>query len=273
MAFTKKSTDPYFLADLERFANAMANEPYELLGQHYTAAGWKHRLIETSAVPAYSGTTQISFDLYVAKDDGAFERFDQLTMSIAPGPGPVSVAARLAARESVIFMLSGRLPPAQPTRAQTLDTVPITPTKPNGAAVPAPEPAAQNAFHGEYSDAEDPAPADLERVTVIDHLEPDGLPIFRDLYEIGEPEVANTGEIVEAVLEDIASFLNSASSLEQVDALAAKNEDAMAFLKDLGTEKDLATLKSLVAQRRNELQRPPGAVPPRRRVPAAARSN
>ena len=270
MPFPKKTAgaSASLLTDLVGWANANATTPYELLAERFARDGWMQRLVETGVQPSYSGTTLVTFDLYVGKAIDALERFDQLTVAIAPGPGPISAAARMAARETVIFLLSGRLPAPMPKAA----TVQDPPPKPNGAAVPVAEETtidmSDEHFGGEYVD-EPPA---AKAFNPVDHREPDGLPIFRDLYDIGTPEVKNTNEIVEAVLEEIASFLAGATSTEQVVALGAKNPDMMAFMVDVGTEADINELKGLVNKRRNELERPPGAVP-RRRTAAAPRAN
>lgn len=269
MAPTAKPKAPSFMAELIEFAGRVRELPYERLSATFLEAGWLSQLREVSAVPAYNGTTLITFDLYIGKSPDAMERFDQLTMSIAPGPGPVSIAARLAARESVIYMISGRLPPAAPQQP----------------AAPAPEPRpnpstlngrADNAFADGRDEPPEPASEqeyvqdDVPRVNVISHREPDGLPIFRDLYAIGLPEAQNTGEIIDAALDEVTAFLAEARSIEQITALGAKNLELIKFFQDLGTEEDVKELRGLIEKRRNELNRPVGA---RRRVPAAPRAN
>jgi hypothetical protein len=109
----------------------------------------------------------------------------------------------------------------------------------------------------------------LHLVRVVERREPDGLPIFRDLYEVGPDEADSTREIIAAVLEEVRTFLESASA-EQVDALAIKNPELVTFVKDLGTPADSAELRTLVTARKAALAAAPV---PKRRVSALQRAN
>jgi hypothetical protein len=271
MAPPRKSIAPSTLEQL--MALDLSNIPYEDIGKTLLASGWYTALRETAVQPSPVGTTLITFDLMVGTALATLERFDQITVSLAAGPGPISVAARLAARESVIFMLTGRLPPNQPKPATVQEQV--APRQTNGRAEPE-QTVDMSAsdddvlLPGEQTYVDDTPPT---QVNVIASREPDGLPIFRDLYDIGEPEVKNTGEIIEAVLEEVQVFLDEAKSTEQILALATKNPDMLEFIKDVGTEAQLKAVLGMVEKRRNELNRPVGAVPPRRRQPSVPRAN
>lgn len=247
---------PSFADELYKFASSLTDVPYNDLPRVFLEAGWLTHLDETGVTPCYDGTVIVHFALYVGKSFDALEKIDSVSVRIAPGPGPISVAARLSARESVIFLISGKLPPPPQQQAQRPQPAP-EPELPGERPLPPEEPEA--------------APEDEPRVNVVDRREADGLPIFRDLYAIGSDEVRNTGEIIEAVLDVVQDFLAVADSVEAVNALATKNPDMMDFIKDVGTETDVADLVAMVNKRRNELGRPAGA--PRRRVPSVPRAN
>lgn len=250
---------PSFLAELFEFTGNLKDLPYGDLAKAVMDAGWITALAETAVIPTAAGTVLVTFDVMVGKSYDALERLDSITMTMAGNPGPISIAARISARESVIFLLTGRLPP-----------------RPEAAAVPPPAPGQMNGgdeHEVDMGDGEDDVylePEEKAAVKVVERREPDGLPIFRDLYEIGPSEADSTGEIVVAVLEEVRSFLGNASA-EQVDALAVKNPDLVTFIKDLGTPADAAALRDAVMLRKAELSK--GKVEPRRRTSALQRAN
>lgn len=254
-----KPKAPSFLAELFELTGNLKDLPYGDLAKAVMDAGWITALAETAVIPTSAGTVLVTFDVMVGKSYDALERLDSITMTMAGNPGPISVAARISARESVIFLLTGRLPP-----------------RPEAAAVPPPAPGQMNGgdeHEVDMGDGEDDVylePEEKTAVKVVERREPDGLPIFRDLYEIGPSEADSTSEIVVAVLEEVRSFLGNASA-EQVDALAVKNPDLVTFIKDLGTPADAAALRDAVMLRKAELSK--GKVEPRRRTSALQRAN
>lgn len=265
MAPATKAKVPSFLADLAQLTGNLKSVPYHEKAQAILDAGYITLLAETGVTPTATGAVLVTFDLMVGKSYDALERLDQITLSMPPNPGPVSVAARISARESVLFMLTGELPPRK-----------------EAEPVPRPAPGQMNggdehtidmtgreddvAFDDPHEYVDD---KDKPHVKVVERREPDGLPIFRDLYEIGPAEADSTGEIVEAVLEEVRSFLDSASA-EQVDALLIKNPDMAAFLRDLGRPEDWEQFKTLGKERKAALAARPE--PTRRRVSALARN-
>lgn len=254
-----KTKAPSFLAELFELTGNLKDLPYGDLAKAVMDAGWITALAETAVIPTAAGTVLVTFDVMVGKSYDALERLDSITMTMAGNPGPISVAARISARESVIFLLTGRLPP-----------------RPEAAAVPPPARGQMNGgdeYEVDMGDGEDDVylePEEKAAVKVVERREPDGLPIFRDLYEIGPSEADSTGEIVVAVLKEVRSFLGNAS-IEQVDALAVKNPDLVTFIKDLGTPADAAALRDAVMLRKAELSK--GKVEPRRRTSALQRAN
>jgi hypothetical protein len=261
MAPATKAKVPSFLADLAQLTGNLKSVPYHQKAQAILDAGYITLLAQTDVTPTATGAVMVTFDLMVGKAYDALERLDSITVTMPPNPGPVSVAARISARDSVIFMLTGELPPRP-------------------EPVPSPAPGQMNGGDEHTIDmtgVEDDLPLDdtyvdekeKPAVKVIDRREPDGLPIFRDLYEIGPGEADSTGEIVEAVLHEVETFLDSAS-VEQVDALASKNPEMLTFIKDLGTPADSAELRTLVTARKAALAAAPV---PKRRVSALQRAN
>jgi hypothetical protein len=257
---TAKPKPPTVLAELAQLAANLKAVPYEDLAEALAEAGWISLLAQTDVTTTPSGTVLVTFDVMVGKSYDTLERLDSLTMSVSPGPGPVSVAARVLARESVLFMLTGRLPPSR----QIADAPEPRTGQMNGGGP------RQVDVSGDgdvvLDDAEDEPVSDLR---VVERREPDGLPIFRDLYDIGPDEASNTGEVIAAVMGEIDTFLASASA-EQVDALPVKNPDLLTFIKDLGRPDDTARLRKMVEARKAALA---AAGSPRRRVSALQRAN
>jgi len=85
---------------------------------------------------------------------------------------------------------------------------------------------------------------------IIDQREADGVPIFVDLYARGD----DTGELIDALLDEIRVFAQTASTPEQLVALYTKNGAAMQFLKDLGDEQDRTDLKTILDTRKRQLE-------------------
>jgi hypothetical protein len=256
-----KNKTPSFLAELHQLVGNLKDLPYQDLAQALLDAGWISALAQTDVSSTATGAVLVSFDVMVGKSFETLERLDTITLSMPPNPGPVSVAARLSARESVLFLMTGRLPPPR---------------------VEAPAPAAGQMNGGDerhvdmsqgVTDVYVEEPAELAPVTVVERREPDGLPVFRDLYDIGTDEANSAGEVIDAVLDVVKDFLAEASA-EQVDALATKNPDMISFIKDLGRPEDSAELRAMVTARKTELASPaPAEAAPRRRVSALQRAN
>jgi len=261
---TAKPKTPTILAELAQLAANLKAVPYEDLAPALTETGLISLLAQTDVTAAPSGATLVTFDVMVGRSYDALERLDSITVAMPPNPGPVSVGARLAARESVMFLLTGRLPPVRPPVAETAAP---KPGQMNGADRTVDlSGVEEDDVHLDPEADEDPAVSDL---AVVGRREPDGLPIFRDLYEIGPDEASNTGEIIAAILKELDTFLATASA-EQIDALPVKNPDLLPFVKDLGRPDDTARLRKLVEARKAELA---SADAPRRRVSALQRAN
>ena len=251
MASVSKTTAALF-ADLAAYAANLGDVPYDKLLSTAAEAGWTYRLTQRELVTPPGGGTLLTFDVHVGRD-GALEFFDSVSIGIPPNNGlyPVSLIARAQIIPTLIHLFFNRLPPlaAQPPKPMTVDTTDTT-----GDIV----------LPGENSSDE---PARLE---VIARREPDGVPIFRDLYAMGEP----TNEVIDAVLDELDDFLQRASSVEQIDAMGRKNPGVISFVKDLGKQADVDDFMRMVNERRNVLAPPQlTATAPRRRGTAGRSVN
>jgi len=245
---------------------------YGKLEHAIAEAGFLTRLIEIDATPCYDGTVLMRYDVMLgrASEDGvlAFERVDTVSIKLGGAPGPVSVAGRVNARESVLYLLTGRLPPPKANAVQ--------PEQTNGHGLTS-GPTEQTV---QMDDADQELVNDEpeKAVRVVEHREADGLPIFTDLYSLGAPLTAK--QVIDAVLDECSTFIETASE-EQLKALGAKNPEMRQFLKDFGITEgegdaeinlDYAELTAMVAKRREALTLPPQGAAMRRQA-ASARAN
>lgn len=251
--------------DFASFLADSAKVDYADLGQHFRDSAWKYRLIQRSAVPTPDGGALIDTDILIGPDYDKLELFDTVTLKMPPNIVPMSLLVRQNIFASLLGAVFGRFPP-EPV-VQMAPPAP-RPGQMNGGDS-RPVNAIDNHQHpgedaGEYVE-DDTAPS----VNVVAKREPDGLPIFVDLFAMDGPlKGVPAGAIIDSVLEEVGSFLALASSLEQIDALALKNPDMKAFIKDLGDEQDRAELTAMVLARRKELTVPAAAAAanaPRRR--------
>lgn len=269
---------PSFAAELADFASKTSTVPYEDLAATFFEAGWLTRLVEVSAVPCFNGMTLVTMDLLVGRSIDTLERVDQITMAMPAAPGPVSVAARVQARESVIFLLSGRLPPAAVKAHAAAAAAPAAPTPHVNGAAPVSERTV------DMTDQEDVVlpgekarifddPQTAPRPNLIARREPDGVPVFVDLYPLGLPHFKTGLEVVDAVLDELIEELENATTVEQVKAIGAKNPEMFEYVKDMGSEEQTQEMLALFKKRVGELDRPAGAQPRRRRQAAVPRAN
>jgi len=242
MASVSKTTSALF-ADLTAYAANLGDVPYDKLLSTAVEAGWTYRLTQRELVTPPGGGALLTFDVHVGRD-GVLEFFDSVSIGIPPNNGlyPVSLIARAQIIPTLIHLFFNRLPPlaAQPPKPVIVDTT---------------DTAGDIVLPGEN------APDEVARLEVIARREPDGVPIFRDLYAMGEP----TNEVIGAVLDAVDDFLQRASSVEQINAMGAKNGHVIEFFRDLGEQKDIDEFMALVNERRNVLAPPKLATTPRRR--------
>lgn len=228
-----------YLPELKAFVENHKATPYADLLSAAAEAGWETLLTELEAVGQTDGTVIVRFAVAIGRD-GKLEPFDTLTVKVGNGPGPVSVAARRIAMDSLVYLFFNRLP-----------------------ELPAPQNVPVGPGTGDIKlPGEDPLPPDQEYVTdsapisrrqaaeearmpaIVDHLEPDGVPVFIDLDTI--PDRFTAEDIIEKLMVEMNAAAVKFDSKEQLIALYSKNEAAVGFLKELGTAADKAALAKLL---------------------------
>ena len=240
---------PSLLPELRTLARNIKDLPYDQLLPAAADAGWQTQIQQVEAQGQADGTVLVTFQVFVGKDD-KFEPYDLLSVKVAPGPGPVSAVARRIALESLVPLFFGRYPqvaaPAQPA-AQTIRTDDVDIVLPD------------------VEEQQEYVNTPLPPIEVVARHEPDGVPIFVDLYALGDP----SAEVITAVLDAVDDFLERAQSVETINAMGTKNPMMIKFIKDLGTPEDSAALMDMITRRRN-LVAPPVLSNARRRSAATA---
>lgn len=264
---------PSFIAELKSFAANLKDVPYDKLLPSAAEAGWDYLLNETSAIGQPDGTVLVTFSVSVGRE-GKYEVLDNLSVKTGTGPGPVSLAARVIAQQALIYLFFGRLPaPAAPAPQQTVD---VTQQPAGDIKLPGEDPLPPEDV-GNDRDIDDqeyvPDTAALSRrdkvlPDLVDHVEPDGVPVFRDLDEL--PEHFTDAQIITRLLEDIDKAAVRFSSREQLVAMFDKNSTAIgvkdSFLADLGTAADRTRLKDILDRHADRIEA--AAKPPREvRIP------
>lgn len=246
---------PALLPELQAFVETIGPDiPYEKLLDTAAEAGWQYRLVQNNLVPMPDATLVVTFDVSVGRED-KFEHFDTVSIRLPATAGPVSFAARLQLTQTLIFLFFGRLPP-QPQREEE-QAIDMT-GREDDIVLPGEDPLPDEG--GEYVNG---AAEEEEELDLIARREADGVPIFRDLYELG----ADTDATIDAFIEQMGAYLKTTSSLEQLGAVYTKNAAAIQFISDLGDDQDKADLKTLFDQRKEALSIPnrqQGHVPRRR---------
>jgi hypothetical protein len=263
---------PSILPDVIAFGANIGAVPYAQLMPAFNE-NFQILLDETEATGQTDGTVLVRFEVLVGRDN-TYEKFTKLSVKVAPGPGPVSVVARRTAYDSLPYMIFGRLPEAPPAAAPVERTVDASQGTDDivldfdAEPVAAPDEAADRGF----------VPDTFEPLNVVERKEPDGVPIFKDLYSVGGPDVT-ADVVIAAVLEVIKPFAVRVSSKEELLAVIEKNPDLLGFMKDFGTDAEREALKGHLDRALARLSEPPrevripggtGSPEARRRTPKAA---
>lgn len=232
-----------FLPELKTFAANLKDVPYERLLDAAAEAGWETLVNEIDAVGCVDATTLVRFSVAVGRE-GRFEPFDTISVKTGPGPGPVSIAARLLLTQSLIYLFFGRLPQpapaAVPERTVAMDDADVT--------LPGETPLPEDDTPEQEYVADKPSRRAPKMPSLIDHLEPDGVPVFIDLDDV--PNEFTSEQIIAQFLADIDRAAVKFESREQLVALYTKNDLAMDFIKDpqVATDKDRNDLKDLLGR-------------------------
>lgn len=261
---------PALLPDLQKFVATLgADVPYDKLLSTAAEAGWSYRLVQREVQFApHAGSYLVSFDVQIGRD-GTFDLFDTVSVALRPehvGPAmPVSLAARFHIVPTLIYMFFGRLPPqvpASPPKADPERTVDLSGADTGDIVLdlddPTPADEAEDRGFVDALEIETPftrKPVTKENLNIVDHLEPDGVPIFADLYEIGGPEVT-ADEIVDEIMKVTKAFTIKVDSIEQLSAFYTKNTDLEQFLKDMATGEQRAEFKTHLDRAMERLRTP-----------------
>lgn len=229
---------PTILPDWEEFKqNLPANMPYEKLLPTAAEAGYRYMLQQVGAEGLADGSTLITFQVLIGRD-GKFEPYDMISMHQHQSIGPVSLAARIQATTTLVYMFFGRVPdsavPAQPSE-QTIDMG----AQQGDVKLPGEDPIPDAEPEQEYIPRRE-----AKMPSLVNHLEPDGVPVYIDLDSL--PEHFDAGEIITALLADMDAAAVRFVGKEQVIALFEKNGPAVEFLKELGSVEDKTALKDLL---------------------------
>ena len=249
-----KTPSPLF-AELDQFTANLGPLDYPQLLPAAFEAGYRYKALQKSVDLAPTGATLVTFDIMVGKTDVPFEYFNSASIMIEPGQSSVSLAAQVRLPTTLIHMFFGRLPPTvTPPEQMTVRAQPGT----DDIVIPD-----RNEPEQEYVQE----PAEFEgRLELIDHLEPDGVPIFVDLYALGAP----TAEVIDTLLSEVDDFLERAQSVETINAMGLKNPMMIKFVKDLGSPEDSTALMDMITRRRNLVAPPVLSNTRRRSAPAGA---
>lgn len=222
------------LPELHEFISTLpADAAYADLPRLIREGGWLWRLRQVNAICA-PGSVLLTFELQVGKDATALELLDWVSVQVPDSIPQVSLAGRNILGDTLIYMITGRLPPV------------ARPPEP----APAPAPAKQTI---ELDD--DDAEIEWKKVPepdlpdIVGGRTGDGVPLFDDLYAIEEPPE----RVLKALFQQIDAYMPQADSLDKLKAFWTKNEREFAFVQDFGTAADKARLPKTFADRRNVL--------------------
>lgn len=266
---------PSILPELQKFVETIGPDvPYDKLLSTAAEAGYGYRLTQREVLFSPEGDYLVTFDVQIGREN-TFEHFDTVSIAVAPqrvGPSmPLSLAARFHIVPTLIYLFFGRLPPQLQQAATAPAETTIDASEGTDDVV---LPDLEDEDRG-FPAAEPFVPSEPEELDVIDHREPDGVPIFKDLYSVGGPDVT-ADVVISAVMDVIKPFTIKVSSKEELLALYTKNPDLNQFMIDFGTPEERAALKEVLDRalaRLNEAASPREVRIPqgtRRRTPKAA---
>lgn len=221
--------------------------------------GWIWQLREREVRPLANDMLMFTFDFWIGKSVEQLVLLDRVsTMLNAQHAGSaISLLARLSLDQTLIYLVTGRLPPP-PAAAQPAPQAPPA----RGRVVPI----ADEDFELPEDEVEE-APAPVARpsraaVDVLFDTEPDGVPLLVDPYELGEAKE----DIIDGMLTLVEDTLPKLQTLEALQAFWTKNQKEFVFVSDFGTAADKQRLPSLFKARQTQLgTMMPQAEEPRRR--------
>ena len=236
------------LAELHAFMQGLDPDlPYDTLAGVAREAGWLWRLKQTGEVYA-PGRMILTFDFMIGKDISALEVLDRVTVQVPDHVTSVSMAARVMLDQTLIYLVTGRVPPSTPVSAPVSDAPPAQSIDIEDA---------------DYALPDEPEDDGALPVIVGAHTV-DGVPLFDDVFTVDAPPE----RVVAAIFSAIEEFMPRASTVEMLNTFWKKNEREFAFIEDYGTAGDRSHLPTLFKQRQAQLatMAPSDANAPRRRA-------
>lgn len=275
---------PSILPELQVFVKSIPHDtPYDRLLPLAGEAGYTYSLQQTAAEGCADGTVLVTFQVLVGKADAEkLEPYEVVSVKVGNAPGPVSLAARMMIVPTIVYLFFGRLPPPVPMQQPEPErTIDMSQANGHDDIVLDNAPAPPEADDRDFPVVPEFVPPRREpepRLNLIARREPDGVPIFIDLYAMdGELAGIDGLQIAKVLVEDMETFIKRAESAEQVLAIYEKNPDVTPFLKDFGTPELNASLLAVSKRKSAQLSTPPvtvataNAQPRQRRVPVGAR--
>ncbi len=244
-----KITTPSFLPEWETFRkNLPPNHPYERLLPDAAATGFDFDLEQVAVEGLADASVLVTFMVHIGKD-GKFEPYRLVSMHLLSSIGPVTLAARLQVQTTLIHMFFGRLPPAPSEQTVDVGRQPEGDIKLPGEDPLPPDDEPEQ----EYVDAPPPRRGP-KMPNLVDHVEPDGVPVFIDLDDV--PNDFTSAQIVEQFLRDVDAAAVKFDSLAQLHALYTKNEMAIGFIKDdqVASDEDRQKLADLMERHSQRIE-------------------
>lgn len=258
------------LPDLQTYLRSVAPDaPYENLGSDAAAAGWIWRLRQVDIALVKDGLEHpallVHFEVLIGKELDKLEVFDTVSVMLNAVPGPISAAARLQLTETLLYLFFGRLPPKPPTAEYPKpNTEPVYDARTTNAALDQALTFGQGSEDGDDTEPEQ-EPIEQGTLNVVIGKTPDGLPLFEDLYALGE----DSGAVVDAFMDVFIEAINQIKSIETLHAFYNKSVKAVEFVKDFRAERSSEITRALNT-RKGQIEGGFTDVP-RRRSAAAAR--
>lgn len=223
-----------FLAAIE----AAEDVPYEDLLSALQVQGWYVNLFEVNAQPMPDSTVLVTFEIRFGPSVARLQTADTVTIRVPDSVVTTSLWARVNIQASAIFALFNRLPPPRPVETEQ--------TQQSAAADPG-RPVA------------DPAPDNTpwEPLELVERRASDGVPIFYDLFALGE----TPDDIVQSFYMGLEKELATLHDMPQLAAIYTENVTAFDFVRQMMPER-MNAFTDLLNNRRTELaDAPPAATP------------
>lgn len=236
--------------------------PYEELMPRAAEAGWSYRLeqVEVRAeavlrqnpnqtLATHNTQLLVTFEVYAIKGDAELP-FGPASIWVNHQMLDVSFAARVQLIPTLNWLFFGRLPPAVPQ------------TERQEAAAGEPVTVDMGSVQGDVALPKvEEAPSVVGQKLIPDRVlirerTPDGIPVFADLYELGE-DVGYTDTIIDNVTRIVRDWAAGVDTDMTLTVFGQLNKRMIEFISDLGTPTERAALIGVIDERRATLRAPP----------------